>query len=842
MVHCLHYMARSKKLEAHTGQLEAAPTGGVVPRVITKEMRESYLNYAMSVITARALPDIRDGLKPVHRRILYSMLKNGLTPSARFQKSAKVVGDVIAKYHPHGDAAVYDAMVKLAQDFTTRYPLISGQGNFGSIDGDGAAAYRYTEAKMSKLALQLVTDLEKNTVNFRPNFDNSEEEPEVLPAGYPQLLVNGTLGIAVGMATNIPPHNLGEVCTAAAHLIDNPEATTSDLLEIVAGPDFPTGCMVYNQKEIEHVYTTGRGGLVVRGETEIIEDKKGNFSIIITSIPFRVVKADMLQRIADLVNDKKLEGIKDVRDESTTDIRVYIELKGTAHPQTVLNNLYKMTQLEETFHYNMLAIVDGIPQTLSLKEILVQFVKFRKEIVTRRTKFDLDKARAREHILLGLKKALDIIEQIIKLIRASKDVPTAHKGLMDTWKFSDLQATAILEMRLQKLANLERIKIEEELAQLQKLIAELESLLASDKKMMALIKKEVLAVGEAHADERRTKVMKRQAKTLSAEDLIPDEESVLVLSKGGYIKRTNPDEYRKQKRGGVGVVDLETKDEDFVMHMLKASTHNDLLFFSDKGRAYQLKMYEIPEGRRATKGKSIVNFLSISSEERITSVLTMPKEAKEAKNMGLVLVTKKGVVKKTMAEAFFDVRRSGLAAINLESGDELIAAMFAHEGDSVMLITSEGQSIRFDQDDVRAMGRAAAGVTGMKLDTDDFIIGAGIVPKGARNTELLVISACGYGKKTPVKEYKTQNRAGSGIKTADVTVKTGAVVGAAVVSERGEVVTISRNGQVIRLGIDEVPSQSRQTQGVRIMKLREGDKIASLVVLGDEALVETEEE
>ncbi|RJQ34684.1 DNA gyrase subunit A [Candidatus Parcubacteria bacterium] len=805
-------------------------TTGIVPRSISQEMRESYLDYAMSVITARALPDVRDGLKPVHRRILYAMHESGLTASAKTRKSATVVGDVIGKYHPHGDVAVYDAMVKMAQDFTMRYPLIIGQGNFGSIDGDGAAAYRYTEAKMSKLAAELLRDIEKETVEFRPNYDNTKKEPAVMPAAIPNLLLNGTLGIAVGMASNIPPHNLREVCEASIHLIENPEATTEDLLGFVQGPDFPTGCIAFNAKDIAHAYGTGRGGVVVRGQAEIVEGKKGDYQIIVTSIPFRVNKADLLTKIADLVHEKKLEGIRDIRDESTKDIRVVVELKNNANAQTVLNYLYKHTQLEETFHYNIVALVDGVPQTLSLKALLENFVAFRKEVVTKRTKYDLARAEEREHILLGLKKALDHIDAIIKLIRASKDVDDARKGLMTKFKFSERQANAILDMRLQKLAALERQKIEDELAEVQALIAELQALLKSDKKMWELIKKEIREVIEKFGDDRRTKIVKREAKLLSAEDLVADEDSVLVLTEGGYIKRTNPAEYRKQKRGGVGVVDLNTKDEDFVTQFLTANTHADLLFFSDRGKAYQLKMYELPEGKRATKGKSIMNFLSLEQGERVTSILSMPKEKKAADGLSLVMATTGGTVKKTSAAQFREVRRSGLIAIGLDKGDALISAQFAQDADDVMLTTAKGQSIRFKAKDVREMGRQAAGVRGIKLGSGDFVVGAGVVPKGDKGAQLLVLSSTGYGKKTKLSEYKTQGRGGSGIKTMSITAKTKQLVGAAVVSDGGELVAMSQKSQTIRTDLGEIPSLGRATQGVRVMKLREGDQVASFVV------------
>ncbi|MFN3188476.1 MAG: DNA gyrase subunit A [Candidatus Paceibacteria bacterium] len=811
---------------------EPTPERGIVAQSITSEMEVAYLDYAMSVITSRALPDIRDGLKPVHRRILYSMRLNGLNSTAKFKKSATVVGDVLGSFHPHGDAAVYESMVKLAQPFATRYPLVLGQGNFGSIDGDSAAAYRYTEAKMSRLAEEMLRDLEKDTVDWRPNFDGTKKEPIVLPAAVPNLLLMGTLGIAVGMATNIPPHNLREISAAVAHLIDNPDATTEDLLKFIKGPDFPLGAVAFNQKDISHAYTHGRGGVTVRGEAEIVEDKKGNFSIIITSIPFRVNKADMQSKIADLVREKKIEGIREMRDESTSDIRVVIELKTGAQPQTVLNKLYKHTQLEDTFHYNMVALVDGIPQTVSLKTILEEYVKHRAEVVRRRTQYDLGKAQDREHILLGLKKALDHIDKIIKLIRAAKDVPTAHAALMKEFKFSAIQAQAILDMRLQKLAGLERKKIEDELAEVQKLIKALEAILKSKAKMFGLVKSELLEVADKYGDDRRTKIVKGGVKMMSQEDLIPDDESVLVLTAGGYVKRTNPEEYRVQKRGGVGVIDLNTKEEDVVTSLITTSAHSDLLFFTDKGKVYQSKMYEIPEGRKATKGKSIMNFLAMSGDERVTSVLAVRKEAWEG-DWSLLMVTKNGVAKKSDAAAFKDVRRSGLIAITLKEDDSLIAAKFVGKGDDVSLVTEKGQSIRFKESDVREMGRTASGVTGMKLGKDDVIVSADIIKKEQKDVEVLVVTEHGYGKATPAKEYKVQNRGGSGIKTVKVTAKTGAVVGAMTIlgEERteGELVIMSKKGQVIKLPLKDVPTLGRDTQGVRVMKMREGDSIASVV-------------
>src|ERR1035437_9197941 len=805
---------------------EVVAERGITARNITVEMKESFIDYAMTVITDRALPDVRDGLKPVHRRILYAMHEMGLTAGAKTRKSAAVVGEVLGNYHPHGDASVYEAMVKMAQDFATRYPLIIGQGNFGNIDGDSAAAMRYTEAKMSKISSEMLKDLEKDTVEWRPNYDNTKKGPVVLPSAVPNLLLNGTLGIAVGMATNIPPHNLGEVVDATLHLADNSDATTEDLLQFIKGPDFPTGGTIYNQSDINRAYATGRGGVVTRGHAEIVEDKKGTFQIIITSIPYRVNKAELIITIANLHRDKKIEGIKGLRDESAKDIRIAIDLKNGAQPQSVLNYLYKHTQLEETFHYNLVALVNGVPKTLALKTFLDEFIEHRKIVIKRRTEYDLKKAEAREHILLGLKKALDHIDEIIKLIKKSKDVDDARANLMKTFKFSEIQANAILEMRLQKLAGLERKKVEDELLAVQALIEDLKDILSKTKRILKIMKDELIEIKAKYGDERRTKVVKGGIKSFSEEDLIADEPSMLVLTAGGYVKRTDPDEYKKQKRGGVGVVDLDTKDEDFVTHFLTATTHNDILFFTDKGKAYQIKMYDLPEGKRATKGKAIVNYLSITGDEKITSVLAMPKELKNLK-LSLILVTKNGTAKRVDADAFKDVRRNGLLAISLDAGDELRSALFMSEGDQVILSTAEGQAIRFKDKDVRVMGRNASGVRGMKLDKGDFIVGTDVVKKEMKNPEFLVISANGYGKKTPIDEYKVQGRGGSGIITMKVTPKTGKIIASKVVTEEeDEIAAISKKSQVIRVEIKEIPSLGRQTQGVRIIKRREEDSIA----------------
>jgi DNA gyrase subunit A len=825
-------MARSK---ANSGASDAMPiAANVINQPIIAEMRQSYIDYAMTVITGRALPDVRDGLKPVHRRILYAMRELGLLPGAKFRKSALVVGDVLGKYHPHGDIAVYDSMTKMAQEFSHRYPLVLGQGNFGSIDGDSPAAMRYTEAKLSRIAEALLTDLEKETVSWNPNYDATREEPNVLPSALPNLLLNGTLGIAVGMATNIPPHNLREVVAATIHLIDNPEATTNDLLEFVKGPDFPLGGVAFNQSDIKQAYGSGKGPVVVRGEAEIVDDGKKDSSIIITSIPYRVNKSELISRIAELVQEKKLEGIRDLRDESTSDIRVVVELKGTAHPQAVLNALYKNTELESTFHYNMLALVDGVPEILSLSGMLTHFIEHRREVVKRRTEYDLRQAEAREHILLGLSKALDHIDEVIAIIKKAPDVPGASLALQKKFAFSVLQAAAILEMRLSKLAGLERKKIEHELSEVQELIKKLKEILSSAKKILAVVKKELGELAEKYGDDRRTRIVKGGVQNISAEDLVPDEESMLVLTAGGYVKRTNPNEYKVQKRGGVGVVDIATKEEDIVTHFLVTNAHSDLLFFTNFGKAYQLKMYEIPEGKRATKGKSIMNFLPLAGDESVTSVLAVPKGA-ALDASSVVFVTEGGVVKRVAAKSFADVRRSGIIAINLKGADTLVSAHLAAEVDTVSIVTAKGQSIRFDVEEVREMGRTAGGVRGISVKKGDRVVSAEVIPAAvAKQASLLVVMSKGYGKRTEMSEYKVQGRGGSGMKTAAVTPKTGEIIGAKIVVgdlKEEELVVISKKGQVIRTSVSGIPSLSRATQGVRVMRLYEGDSIASIVAL-----------
>jgi len=732
-------MAKKDKKVIEDSESEDKPNKDAIIGVdIITEMKESYLAYAMSVITARALPDVRDGLKPVHRRILFAMYEMGLTSTSRFRKSAAVVGDVLGKYHPHGDVAVYDSMVGMAQEFSYRYPFILGQGNFGSIDGDNAAAMRYTEAKMAKISNELLRDMEKETVDFRPNYDQTRKEPIVFPSSVPSLLLNGTLGIAVGMATNIPSHNLAEVLDATNYLIENEDATTEDLMQFVKGPDFPTGGIAYGYKDMLHAYSSGRGGVVCRGEAEIVESKGGSFQIIITSIPFRVNKANLIMAIAELVQEKKLDGIKGLRDESTRDIRVVIDLKNGAHPEKVLNYIYKNTQLEQNFNFNIVALVDGVPQTLSLKSILVNFIAHRREVVKRRSEYDLRKAEEREHILLGLKKALDKIDRVITVIRGSKDSAIAKVNLMKEFKFSDLQATAILEMKLQKLAGLERKAVENELEEKQKFIKETKELLANPKKMLKVIATELMEIREKYQDERRTKIIKGGIKEISDEDLIPDKETMLVYTAGGYVKRTDPSEYKSQKRGGVGVVDLETKEEDFVTMLVSGSTHSDLLFFTNLGKAYNIKMYDIPEGRRATKGKSIMNFLSLNGDEKVTSILPMPKELKKSP-ISLMLVTKAGTAKKMSGESFKDVRRSGIISIRLDKGDELVSALLVEKSDEVMIATSSGQSIRYKESDIREMGRTAGGVRAMKLGKADEVIGVDVIKPSHKDGFFLTI-------------------------------------------------------------------------------------------------------
>ncbi len=813
---------------------EMTAYGMIEPQALTDEMRKSYLDYAMSVIVSRALPDVRDGLKPVHRRILYAMWSIGLRAGGKFRKSATVVGEVLGKYHPHGDTAVYDSMVRMAQDFSMRYMLVRGQGNFGSMDGDSAAAMRYTEAKLSAISEELLFDIEKNTVNFTPNFDGSHQEPLVMPAKLPNLLLNGTMGIAVGMATNIPPHNLKELVDAIAHLLDNPEAAVEDLMQFVKGPDFPTGGVIYNQKDILQAYATGKGGIVMRGVAEVVENKNGLFQIVISEIPYQVNKATLVEKIADLVKEKKLEGIRDLRDESDKDgVRVVVDLKKDAYPKKILNSLFKLTQLQETFHVNMLALIDGIqPKVLTLKMVLEEYIKHRVEVVRRRTQYDLDKAKERAHILEGLMIALNNIDAVIKVIKASKDKDIARVNLMKKFKLTERQAVAILDMKLSTLANLERLKIENELKEKRALIKDLEAILKSTVKIRGIIKKEISDLSEKFGDERRTKVMAHGVKEFSTEDLVPNEEAVVVMTRDGYIKRTPPDTFKVQGRGGKGVIGLTTKEEDMVEMMFTTMTHNDLLFFTTKGRVFQLKAYEIPQAARTAKGTPIVNFLQLAGGEKITSVLPLDKLAK---SKYLFFATEKGLVKKVEINAFDNVRRSGLIAIKIKDDDKLIWTKPTAGDDHIELVTAEGQAIRFKETDVRDMGRNAAGVRGIRLKKkDDAVVGMGVIKNDKekiKKYQLLAIAAGGFGKRTPIGLYKLQGRGGSGIKTAKVTAKTGKLINAFIVNAESmadkDLIIISEKGQVIRLPFKAVNQLGRDTQGVRLMRFKEAsDKVA----------------
>lgn len=811
---------------------ENNPIGKVDNRPIVDEMQDSYIDYAMSVIVMRALPDVRDGLKPVHRRILYSMWGLGLKAGAKYRKSATVVGDVLGKYHPHGDSAVYDSLVRLAQDFSMRHPLVNGQGNFGSMDGDAAAAMRYTECKLEKISDAILTDIEKDTVDFMPNFDGVHKEPTVLPSRVPQLLLNGTVGIAVGMATSIPPHNLGELCDATMALIDNPDADVNDLMEFVKGPDFPTGGRIYNAENIKQAYATGKGPIVTRGLAEIVENKKDNFQIIVTEIPYLVNKASLIEKIADLVRNKKIDGIKDLRDESDRDgVRIVVDLKKGSYPQKTLNQLFKLTQLQTTFHMNMLALVDGIqPRVLTLKMVLEEFVKHREEVVKRRTEFDLNKAEERAHILEGLVMALENIDEVVDTIKKSKDRDDAKKNLIKKFKMTERQAVAILEMRLQALANMERIKVEEELKELRKLIAELKKILSSKKNILKVVKTEIEELREEYANDRRTEVIANPIGSFSQEDLIPKEDTVIMITKDGYIKRLPPTTFKKQNRGGKGVIGLSTKEEDAVDDIFITNTHADLLFFTSRGRVFQLKAYEIPESSRTAKGQAVVNFLQLSDSEELSAAMSVDDLSKYKY---LVMTTRNGVIKKTDITDFAKVRRSGLIALNIKEGDQLMDVKPSTGKDHIFLVADNGQAIRFDEDDVRAMGRTASGVRGIKLKDDAHITGMGIVPEGGQKTdELVVIMENGYGKKTVIDEYKVQNRGGSGIKTANVTSKTGKIIAAFMTGEEDkdhDVVIMSEQGQVIRLPLKAVNSLGRATQGVRLMRFKKAkDTVASV--------------
>lgn len=820
---------------APPNQPRGGEIGYIKPRILEEEMQESYLDYAMSVIVARALPDVRDGLKPVHRRVLYAMSELGLNPSARYRKSATVVGEVLGKYHPHGDVAVYDSLVRLAQDFAMRYPLVDGQGNFGSLDGDPPAAMRYSECRLAPLSLELLADLDKNTVDFMDNYDATKQEPKVLPAKLPNLLLNGTLGIAVGMATDIPPHNISEIIDGTLALIDNEKLTSEDLLQYIQGPDFPTGGIIYDAQAIKAAYATGKGSVVVRGKTEIVEEA-GGFRILITEIPYRVNKATLLEKFAELVRDKKVDGIKNIRDESDKDgLRIVVELKKEALPNKVLNQLFKHTQLQDTFHMNMLALVNGIePRVLNLKMILEQYVEYRREVVTRRTRFELERARDRAHILEGLKIALDHIDAIIKTIRQSDTKEEAHAALMKKFKLSDKQATAILEMKLQALAGLERKKVEQELLEKKKLIAELEGILKSGKKIDTLIKTELIDLKAKYGDERRTKVVKHPVGDFKIEDLIANAEVMIMITKSGYVKRLPPDTYRKQIRGGKGVIGITTKDADVVEKLLLAETHDDVLFFTNRGRVFQTKVYELPEASRTAKGQALVNFLNLGAGEVATAVLTYGK-GEQGKYQYLLMGTKQGTLKKTVATEFVKVRRSGLIAMKLKKDDELKWVELTTGNDEVIVTTAGGQAIRFKESDVRPMGRTAAGVRGIRLRKNDTVMSVEVIEKSKdpKNLQVLVISELGLGKKTSLAEYKVQRRGGSGIKTMKLTKRTGQIVVMQIVSkaEEADLVVISKAGQTLRTALGQISTLGRSTQGVRVIKLDEGDSVASAAVV-----------
>lgn len=828
-------MGKNQKIEPAA---EDNMLGKIENRSIVEEMNTSYLDYAMSVIVGRALPDVRDGLKPVHRRILYSMWQTGLRSSAKFKKCATVVGDVLGKYHPHGDSAVYESLVRMAQDFSLRDPLIKGQGNFGSLDGDRAAAYRYTEAKLASISEELLLDIEKETIDFIPNFDGTHKEPKVLPAKLPNLLINGTVGIAVGMASNIPPHNLGEVCDAALHLIENPDATSDDLTAFVKGPDFPTGAIVYGAKDLKQAYATGKGGIVVRAKTEIVEDKKGAFFILVHEIPYQVNKSTLLERIADNVREKKIEGIRDLRDESNKDgVRIVIELKKDAYPKKVLNRLYQTTQLQESFHYNMLALVDGIqPRVLSLKMMLEEYLKHRREVVKRRTQYELTKALDRAHILEGLRIALESIDKIIATIKKSADKDEAKVNLMKQFRLSDLQATAILEMRLQQLANLERIKIEQEYDEKMKLIKELEAILKSEKKMLSVIAVEIKELREKYATPRRTQIISGGVKEFSMEDVIPDVATMLMITRDGYIKRIPPDTFKTQNRGGKGVAGITTKDEDVIDQVFTTTTHKDLLFFSSRGRVFQMKAYDVPEAAsRTAKGQALVNFLSLAPGENVTATLSMD-DMESFKH--LLMVTTKGTIKKTDLSEFENVRSNGLIAIKLKDNDNLQWVRPTTGKDEIVLVSEAGQAIRFSEKSVRSMGRVAAGVRGMKLKGSDTIVGMDIIEEGSAKKagllHLLIVMMNGYGKRSDVTEFKLQGRGGSGIKAAAVTKKTGQIVAGFITNAKDDrdLLVVSEAGQVVRSSLSSISVLGRATQGVRIMRFKkENDTVATSVIV-----------
>lgn len=810
----------------------------VEKREIVNELQESYLDYAMSVIVSRALPDARDGLKPVHRRVLWSMWDSGLTSQAKFRKSANVVGETMGRYHPHGDVAIYDAMVRMAQEFSLRYPLIQGQGNFGSIDGDAPAAMRYTESRLAKISNEMLMDIEKETVDWQPNYDGFRMEPKTVPAKLPNLILNGSTGIAVGMTTSVPPHNLGEVVDAILHLADNPDASPADLMKFVKGPDFPTGGLIFDQKAIKEAYITGKGSIPARAKTEIVEKKNRHFEIVVTEIPYQVNKSELIKKMAELVQTKKIEGIRDLRDESGREgLRIVVELKNDVPPQKVLNQLYKHTDLQKNFNLNMIALVDGIqPRLLSLKEILEVFLDYRKRVVKRRTEFDLKKAEERAHILSGLAKALDVIDKVIATIKKSKNRDHAKENLMKNFKFTEIQAVAILEMRLQTLAALEREKIEAELKEKLDLIKELNLILKSPTKLLKIIKDEIVELKEKYGDERRTKVVSTGLVAFKEEDLVPKEEVVISLSAGGYIKRLSPSVFKTQHRGGKGLIGSEVAEEDFLVHFLSADTHDNLLFFTDRGRVFQTKAYEIPVASRTSKGRAIHNFLEFGAGENVSAIISYGDESLKEKGGGyLVMVTREGLIKKTPLSDFENIRRSGIIAIALKKGDSLKWVRLSTGKDQVFLATASAQSIRFKESQIRAMGRTAAGVRAVRLKKGDQVAGFDIIKEGevgaSKNYKVLVVMVNGFAKQTALKEYKVQSRGGSGIKTANITAKTGQLVAGKIVNEEKEILALSAKGQLIRTELSSVRSTGRSAQGVRIMNLKSGDKLAGVVIM-----------
>ena len=797
--------------------------GKIIDRDVEKEMKTAYIDYAMSVIVSRALPDVRDGLKPVHRRILYTMHEDGLTSDKPYRKSATTVGDVLGRYHPHGDSSVYDAMVRMAQDFSLRYPLVDGHGNFGSIDGDGAAAYRYTEARMSKISEVMLTDIEKNTVDFMPNFDGRLQEPTVLPARIPALLVNGSSGIAVGMATNIPPHNLSEIVDGVVAIIDNKEIPDEDLMKIVKGPDFPTEGLILGREGIKDAYTTGRGKITVRAEAEIEEMSGNKQRIVVKSLPYQVNKAKLIEHIALLAREKRIEGISDLRDESdrTEKVRVVIELKRDANAQVVLNQLYKNTQMQDNFGVIMLALVNGVPKILTLRQCLDHYIEHREQVIKRRTKFELDKALARAHILEGLRIAIDNIDEVINIIRSSYD--DAKERLMERFGLSDIQAQAILDMRLKTLSGLQREKIEEEYKQLMELIAHLREILANEQLVLDLIKEELLEVKQKYGDERKTKIVAAEGE-IDVEDLIKEEQTVVALTHFGYIKRMPIDTYKSQRRGGKGITGIATREEDFVKQIFTASTHDTILFFSNKGKLYRLRGYEIPEAGRTARGTAIVNLLRLDNGEKISAVIpiTTFEDGKY-----LLMATRNGLIKKTALKEFDSSRKTGLMSITLKDDDELIDVRLTNGEDNVVLVTSKGLSITFDEKDVRPVGRSAQGVIGIRLDDNDFVIGMESILASGEAT-LLAITENGFGKRTELSEYRVQNRGGRGVITYKITPKTGDIVGIRIANGNEDVMLITDKGTIIRLKVEEISILGRATQGVTLMRTNDGGKVVSI--------------